>query len=105
LVAFLPGMMIAYQLTHVGCARDFSHVTTQVGMFCILGLSTGQVRTLRGMLLNAILRHYEAIGLPLSLDTYHIYMADSSRVSIAGLNEGNVAYVAKAIADVAGDGV
>ena len=97
--------MIAYQLTYAGCTRDFSHVTTQVGMFCILGLSTGQVRTLRGRLLNASLRRHETISLPLSLDTYHIYMADSSRISIAGLNEGNVAYVAKAIADVAGDGV
>ncbi|KAL5043906.1 hypothetical protein BDW71DRAFT_199471 [Aspergillus fruticulosus] len=31
---------------------------------------------------------------------YHIYMADNSRVSIAGLNTGNVEYVARSIAEV-----
>ena len=30
-------------------------------------------------------------------DQHHIYMADSSRVSIAGLNASNVDYVAAAI--------
>jgi aspartate/tyrosine/aromatic aminotransferase len=30
-------------------------------------------------------------------------MADSSRISIAGLNESNIAYVAKAIVEVVGD--
>lgn len=30
---------------------------------------------------------------------YHVYMADNSRISIAGLNEGNVEYVARSITD------
>ena len=33
-----------------------------------------------------------------STETYHIYMTDNSRISIAGLNERNVKYVATAIA-------
>jgi aspartate/tyrosine/aromatic aminotransferase len=33
------------------------------------------------------------------IETHHIYMADNSRVSLAGLNETNVAYVADAIAE------
>lgn len=33
-------------------------------------------------------------------EQYHVYMADNSRVSIAGLNEGNVEYVARSIAEV-----
>jgi hypothetical protein len=31
-------------------------------------------------------------------EKYHIYMADNSRISIAGLNEGNLEYVARSIA-------
>lgn len=31
---------------------------------------------------------------------YHIYLLSSGRISIAGLNEGNVKYVAEAFHDV-----
>jgi aspartate aminotransferase len=34
------------------------------------------------------------------LEQYHIYMADTSRISLAGLNEHNVEYVAKALNEV-----
>ncbi|KAF2720203.1 PLP-dependent transferase [Polychaeton citri CBS 116435] len=68
------------ELNDSGCPKPFEHIRQQVGMFGILGLSLEQVFLLR--------------------EKYHIYMADSSRVSIAGLNEGNVKYVAKAIAEV-----
>jgi aspartate/tyrosine/aromatic aminotransferase len=30
------------------------------------------------------------------VEEYHIYLLSSGRISIAGLNDGNVAYVAKA---------
>lgn len=33
-------------------------------------------------------------------EKYHIYMADNSRISIAGLNPRNVEYVARSIAEV-----
>lgn len=32
-------------------------------------------------------------------EQYHIYMAGNSRISIAGLNEGNVAYVGNSITE------
>lgn len=32
-------------------------------------------------------------------EKYHVYMADTSRISIAGLNEHNVAYFAEAVDD------
>ncbi|KAK5079417.1 Aspartate aminotransferase, cytoplasmic [Lithohypha guttulata] len=35
-----------------------------------------------------------------ALQDYHIYMAENSRISIAGLNDSNVEYVARAIAHV-----
>ncbi|KAI5460702.1 pyridoxal phosphate-dependent transferase [Mariannaea sp. PMI_226] len=59
---------------------DWKRIVEQKGMFCILGISVEQVLSLRSK--------------------HHIYMADSSRVSIAGLNWSNVEYVADAIHDV-----
>ncbi|KEQ93024.1 hypothetical protein AUEXF2481DRAFT_47671 [Aureobasidium subglaciale EXF-2481] len=56
---------------------DWSHVIRQSGMFGFLGLTLDVVRELR--------------------ETHHIYMADSSRISIAGLNPTNVEYVASCI--------
>lgn len=44
--------------------------------------------------------YFSGIDWSISLEKYHIYMADSSRVSIAGLNEANVAYVAAGIDNV-----
>lgn len=34
------------------------------------------------------------------VEKHHIYMTKNGRISIAGLNEGNVEYVARAIEDV-----
>ncbi|PYH55253.1 PLP-dependent transferase [Aspergillus niger CBS 101883] len=52
-------------------------ITQQKGMFCVLGLTPDQVHYLKNI--------------------HHVYMAESSRVSLAGLNEGNVRYVAECI--------
>jgi aspartate aminotransferase len=60
--------------------RDFSFVGTQRGMFSFLGISTEQVRALRG--------------------GHHVYMTDDSRINIAGLREENLAYFARAVAEV-----
>ncbi|RKK25799.1 Aspartate aminotransferase, cytoplasmic [Fusarium oxysporum f. sp. cepae] len=56
----------------------WKHLFRQSGMFGFLGLSPNVVKELR--------------------ETYHIYMADNARISLAGLNESNVAYVAASIA-------
>ncbi|KAH6962384.1 aromatic-amino-acid aminotransferase [Ilyonectria sp. MPI-CAGE-AT-0026] len=56
----------------------WKHLIRQSGMFGFLGLSPNVVKELR--------------------ETYHIYMADNSRISLAGLNESNVTYVAASIA-------
>lgn len=71
-------------------------------MFCILGLDARQVRVLRGMFRTAVARCGTHLTRS-SLEMYHIYMAESSRISIAGLNESNVAYVANAIDAVVRD--
>ncbi|CRL17816.1 Aspartate/other aminotransferase [Penicillium camemberti] len=64
-------------LTELCTPGDWKRITEQKGMFCILGLTPDQVHHLQ--------------------KEYHIYMAESSRVSIAGLNGSNVRYVAECI--------
>ncbi|GLA09732.1 aspartate aminotransferase [Aspergillus niger] len=63
------------ELTALGTPGDWKKLTQQKGMFCVLGLTPDQVHYLKKF--------------------HHIYMAESSRISIAGLNEGNVRYVAE----------
>ncbi|GFG20886.1 aspartate aminotransferase, cytoplasmic [Aspergillus udagawae] len=58
----------------------WDHLLKQSGMFGFLGLSPDIVEKLK--------------------TEYHIYMAENSRVSIAGLNPANVEYVAQSIAAV-----
>ncbi|ROW15665.1 hypothetical protein VPNG_02162 [Cytospora leucostoma] len=65
------------ELVTLGTPGDWSHIVKQSGMFGFLGLSSAQVG------------HLEK--------EYHVYMASTSRISIAGLNESNVEYFAKAL--------
>ncbi len=58
----------------------FSFVRRQAGMFSYLGISADQVRQLAA--------------------EYGIYMLDTSRTSIAGLNDGNIDYVCQALARI-----
>ncbi|KAJ5725984.1 uncharacterized protein N7483_007341 [Penicillium malachiteum] len=59
---------------------NWNHITEQNGMFSYIGLSVEQVTLLR--------------------DEYHVYLQDSSRISIAGLNNFNIDYVARSISAV-----
>ena len=59
---------------------DMSFVAKERGMFSFLGLTKEQIVRLR--------------------EEFHIYMVESSRVNIAGINQGNVGYVADSIAAV-----
>jgi len=60
--------------------RDFSFIARQAGMFSFLGITPEQVQQLQ--------------------DEYSIYMVGSSRMSIAGIANSNVDYLAKSIAKV-----
>ncbi|KAF3397839.1 Aspartate aminotransferase, cytoplasmic [Penicillium rolfsii] len=68
------------ELGKLGARGDWSHIEQQIGMFSFTGLSSAQVQVLR--------------------EKYHIYMLSNGRMSLSGLNEGNVLYVAQAITDV-----
>jgi len=55
----------------------WNHVTDQIGMFCYTGLSLPQVLRLR--------------------EEFHIYCTDDGRFSMAGVNTGNVDYLAESV--------
>jgi len=67
-------------LTNAGVKGDLSYIVKQNGMFSYSGLSTAQMQRLRS--------------------EFGVYGVDSGRICVAALNDGNLAYVAKAIAAV-----
>ncbi len=70
------------QIKAQGVDKDFEFIVKQKGMFSYLGISKEQVRQLR--------------------DEFSIYMADSSRINVAGLNTHCLEYVASALKKVVG---
>lgn len=60
--------------------RDFSFIQREKGMFSFLGLSAEQAQRLRA--------------------EHSVYMLDSSRINVAGINAGNIDYLARAVAAV-----
>ncbi|MGP9802203.1 amino acid aminotransferase [Rheinheimera sp. NSM] len=72
--------LIIDKLAGEGVTQDFSFITRQHGMFSFLGINKEQIGRLR--------------------NEFSIYMVDSSRVSIAGLNHSNIDYFAKSVATV-----
>ena len=72
--------LIVDKLIEHGVTRDFSFIAQQAGMFSFLGITPEQVQQLQ--------------------DEYSIYMVGSSRMSIAGIANSNVDYLAQSIAKV-----
>ena len=72
--------LIIDKLAGEGVTQDFSFITRQHGMFSFLGINKEQIARLR--------------------NEFSIYMVDSSRVSIAGLNHSNIDYFARSVAAV-----
>ena len=70
----------AYSLNAVGFGDTFNFIENEKGMFSFLGINADQVQQLR--------------------EQYSIYMAASSRINVAGLNENNMAYVIQTLQDV-----
>ena len=65
------------KLEEMGTPGSWKHITEQIGMFSFTGLNEEQVKKLR--------------------DESHVYMTKNGRISMAGLNSGNVEYFAKAV--------
>jgi len=68
------------ELAKAGSSKDWAHVTSQIGMFCYSGLTKEQVGRLR--------------------EEFSIYLTGDGRISMAGVTEANVGYVAGAIHEV-----
>ena len=67
-------------LKDAGVEQDFGFIERQKGMFSFLGVNKDQVDTL--------------------VNEHSCYMVGSSRINVAGLNDNNMAYFAKAVASV-----
>jgi aspartate aminotransferase len=63
-----------------GSKHDWSHITSQIGMFCFTGLKPDQVEHLT--------------------KDFSIYLTKDGRISVAGITSGNVGYLANAIHQV-----
>jgi len=69
--------MLFDELTKLGTPGDWTHIKKQIGMFTYTGLTSEQVEQM--------------------IEHYHVFLLKSGRISLAGINTKNVAYIAKAI--------
>jgi len=68
------------QIQSTDVNRDFSFIQNEKGMFSFLGVSVEQVQTL--------------------VKDYSIYLVNSSRINVAGINNSNIEYLANSLAKV-----
>ena len=73
-------LLLVDKLKERDAPRDFSFIADERGMFSFLGISREQVIRLR--------------------EEFHVYMVETSRINLAGINQSNVDYVADAIVAV-----
>lgn len=73
---------LVQKLAASGVSKDFSFIEKQRGMFSYSGLTLEQVRKLRS--------------------DYSIYIADTGRMSVAGVSDSNIDYLCESIAKVVG---
>jgi aspartate aminotransferase len=72
--------LLVDELTKRKVPGDFSFIAHERGMFSFLGIPKDRIIRLR--------------------EEFHVYMVESGRVNLAGLNSGNIDYVADSIAAV-----
>jgi aspartate aminotransferase len=61
----------------VGSVHEWSHITQQIGMFAFTGMSEAMCKQLT--------------------DEFSIFLTKNGRISVAGLNDSNLDYVARAM--------
>ena len=72
--------LLVKRLTQAGVKQDFSFIEKEKGMFSFLGVTPTQVQTL--------------------IQDYGIYLVNSSRINVAGINQQNIDYLTDSIAAV-----
>jgi len=68
------------QIEAIGIDRDFSFIEREKGMFSFLGVNVDQVQSL--------------------VNDYSVYLVNSSRINVAGINDSNIEYLATSLAAV-----
>lgn len=68
------------QIAAIGIEQDFSFIERENGMFSFLGVNVDQVQSL--------------------INDYSIYLVNSSRINVAGINAANIDYLATSLATV-----
>jgi aspartate aminotransferase len=68
------------QIQSIGIEQDFSFIEREKGMFSFLGVNVDQVQTL--------------------VNDYSIYLVNSSRINVAGINDANIEYLSNSLATV-----
>ena len=68
------------EIEAAGSEHDWTHVTDQIGMFAFTGMTSDMCDTLTA--------------------DYSIYLTKDGRISVAGVNSGNIKYIAKAVHEV-----
>ena len=68
------------QIQSIGIEQDFSFIQREKGMFSFLGVNVDQVQSL--------------------VNDYSIYLVNSSRINVAGINDANIEYLANSLASV-----
>ena len=69
--------LLKSNLEKAGSTLDWSHIESQIGMFCYSGLTKDQVDTLQS--------------------DHHVYMTGDGRISMAGVTSANVEYLSNAM--------
>jgi aspartate aminotransferase len=69
-------------LEKLGSKRDWSHITSQIGMFAYTGLTAEQMTELA--------------------EKHSVYATKDGRISVAGITSGNVERLAKSIHAITG---
>jgi len=69
--------LLADSINNNSAGLDFSHIKQQRGMFSFLGISADQLQRLR--------------------DEYAIYIVNSTRINLAGINSTNIDYLSESI--------
>lgn len=72
--------LLVEKLKEAGSTHDWSHITSQIGMFAYTGMSSEMVDRITA--------------------DFYIFMTRDGRISLAGINDGNVEYIAKAVHSV-----
>jgi len=71
------------RLKAAGVTQDFSFIEREKGMFSFLGIGVEQIQTL--------------------VNDYSIYLVNSSRINVAGINDGNIDYLISSLTEVLSD--